>query len=440
MAAIPTQAPQLTEESIPPTSQTFTSTQRRFPSNSIHKSSLALPQGSMVRIPPQMMEDCSKLILAASAIFRENEDRTRELHDIYETVLDCEIIQRCVGHSTLEGCITVMLEDDETCVAALRQQNERGSENGDVNVRISAEYKRYWLGETTTAVRSRTRCPTLLLTFQGPLLTVSGAILTDRWIVQTLATCSVSRVSSLDAAHQLKVTQIFHACRLAISELKTFYRSIDLTSALTTWRPYDHSRWFPAATTYRDDKGNEITFVYQRPMTAGSRCTTFLVEELKGKKLRVVKFSERYGDQVHRCLAEANLAPKLLYSGPPFIDGTSYDNVRMTVMDPVLGESLHKSKESLTPKHKEQLKQAVDLLGEKGFVHGDIRKPNVLIDGKSNIKIIDFEWAGEEGKVQFPVYLNSDEFMGAKAFDFIQHRHDVDLVERLLNEDPTGDQ
>jgi len=48
-----------------------------------------------------------------------------------------------------------------------------------------------------------------------------------------------------------------------------------------------------------------------------------------------------------------------------------------------------------------EMDRIVDELHSSGFVHGDLRLPNFLVDGE-RLLLIDFDWGGKEGQARFP--------------------------------------
>jgi len=60
-------------------------------------------------------------------------------------------------------------------------------------------------------------------------------------------------------------------------------------------------------------------------------------------------------------------------------------------------------------RHIEELWKAVKTLHDAGYVHGDIRWPNVLITG-DGLKLIDFDWCGEVGTAEYPadIFIDPD--------------------------------
>jgi hypothetical protein len=65
------------------------------------------------------------------------------------------------------------------------------------------------------------------------------------------------------------------------------------------------------------------------------------------------------------------------------------------------------------------LDEIIDILEAKGFVHGALRIGNIMIEveedgrrlkpkgGSVKLKVVDFDWAGEYGKVKYPPERNT---------------------------------
>ncbi|KAE9390314.1 hypothetical protein BT96DRAFT_889391 [Gymnopus androsaceus JB14] len=139
----------------------------------------------------------------------------------------------------------------------------------------------------------------------------------------------------------------------------------------------------------------------------------------------VVKFVQQYSVDAHSMAHELGFAPRLRYAGPPYWAdeiACSYQDPLMIVMDFVEGVPLV----TLTSADLESLKEKVGKLHEAGFVHGDLRPPNILmtIDGP---QVIDWDWAGKKGAAEYPSFINTSLFNGlegVKAHEFITEEHD----------------
>jgi len=78
-----------------------------------------------------------------------------------------------------------------------------------------------------------------------------------------------------------------------------------------------------------------------------------------------------------------------------------------------------------------------------GWVHGDLRSPNILVQGEQ-VFLIDLDWAGKPNDQQPPKYpplLNSEVFdeecqeRGIKAGEPITKEHDLFMLARLRPKD-----
>ncbi|TFK87573.1 hypothetical protein K466DRAFT_490601, partial [Polyporus arcularius HHB13444] len=88
------------------------------------------------------------------------------------------------------------------------------------------------------------------------------------------------------------------------------------------------------------------------------------------------------------------------------------------------------------------VKRAVKLLHDHNLVHGDVRLGNVVVakptgaendDVGKRVRIVDFDWAGEEGIARYPLYLSKTIFWPAGVADYalIRAEHDDEMVRRL---------
>lgn len=110
----------------------------------------------------------------------------------------------------------------------------------------------------------------------------------------------------------------------------------------------------------------------------------------------VVKFVRSYGKDVHELLAAKKLAPEL-YSVEPLCG-----EWQAVVMEKVDGKSADK----LWPDAVSRLEEALDLMHNHNYVHGDLRPQNTHVTD-SSVYVLDFDWAGTEGTVSYPTTLNT---------------------------------
>jgi serine/threonine protein kinase len=241
--------------------------------------------------------------------------------------------------------------------------------------------------------------------------------------------------SILDEAHIINVARIFYALKANLGKLKTYYWKVQPTGDM----PAD-SRYFPSITAYPHSDGfidfKYVGFLENCPESTilRARTTTEPAQDI------VVKFVDRYGERAHRALANEGLAPKLLFCGSPRLsqEQPSYQSLSMVVMEYIDGETLAQIKEKMNEQTKEkvrlELQRALDLLHDCGLVFGDLRPPNVMITKANEVKLIDFDWAGEKGQAKYP-YLMSPGINwpeGAEALAVIKSEHDVDMLNKLF--------
>jgi serine/threonine protein kinase len=264
----------------------------------------------------------------------------------------------------------------------------------------------YFLAHQHDEVRKRTCCPTFLIATAGAWFTVLGAAFTDKWIVQRLTDFIWVRLSAtLDEPHYDRVARIMDSLRRNVWKLHDYYHGLDVVATVPNGL---HPRYFPSVRAYGDATRSVTTFDYIQPLEIESTCATFLAQTTSGiPKLIVVKFVQRYGETAHRLLAKENLAPELFYYGHIGVqDGDpSYGHLRMVVMEYIDGETLDKVKR-IPRTSRDQIRRALDLLHKSGYVFGDLRQPNVMITKNQEIKLIDFDWAGEHMKARYPALTN----------------------------------
>ena len=120
-----------------------------------------------------------------------------------------------------------------------------------------------------------------------------------------------------------------------------------------------------------------------------------------------VKFSQRYSVKLHNFCASRGLAPKIL--GFEQLRG-GWFVVVMEKIDTIDCQRIASFSEA--GEWKEHIKELVDGFHEEGLVHGDIRLVNFVFTESENPRkmlLVDFDWGGEVGEVEFPHELLTEE-------------------------------
>ncbi|KAF8178430.1 hypothetical protein BJ912DRAFT_665438 [Pholiota molesta] len=305
---------------------------------------------------------------------------------------------------------------------------EWGEGGSDASTQAGLSMKRLWSEDDmpgVTYVRDRCSCPTLMLVGGGPWLGVLGGVFTDKVIVQRLTDMMwIAQSSTYEDSRAYRFAQTMVALRESLLVLKEYYKKLieDDVPKFTMHEP--HPRFYPYPTSCEVDSLT-LRWTYVEALDSYSTCVTYLAEVDsennpslgQGLKL-VIKFVDRYGDEAHRLLAADGHAPKLWYCGPltssmpstsPLVSpsplpGIALGPLRMVVMDHV--------SEAASPKisipMREQLTNILTKLHQEGYVFGDLRRPNVFLDKKGLVKLIDFDWAGPYDR-SLPETLQDDD-------------------------------
>jgi serine/threonine protein kinase len=176
---------------------------------------------------------------------------------------------------------------------------------------------------------------------------------------------------------------------------------------------------------------------------------------------------ERYGVAVHRHLESKDMAPKYINCyGPnlriPHLDDNPIEFYHsMEYLPPPLNDSagwmslldIEKRYRQIASIWKEKIREALyqitDVLKQAQFVHGDLRPNNLLISVKLTpdgciiqlrpnsslpyLKVIDFDWAGEAEKVEYPPHRNPEVEWPGKSGKPISVNDDRIMIDSWLS-------
>lgn len=272
-----------------------------------------------------------------------------------------------------------------------------------------------------------------------------GGIITANCIVQRLTDFLwVPAHSTHDDGQCRRIARILYALRESIQRLDLWYQTIKDVTPFNPSFPAIHPRFFPSPDTYWYDDV-PVKFAYQRPLEKNVSCITYLAETIEDNpKDIVVKFVTSYGVDAHRKMASTGFAPQLLYYGRIDMtpDTPSYGDLRMVVMEYVYGLTLEDAlkQRKIPPRFKDDLREAFEQLHSAGYVFGDLRQPNVIVTpeekGKSTAQLVDFDWAGKEGEVKYPVSISGSIKWpeGVQGLDYIKKEHDLLMLKSVMSQ------
>ncbi|ESK87100.1 hypothetical protein Moror_11907 [Moniliophthora roreri MCA 2997] len=117
----------------------------------------------------------------------------------------------------------------------------------------------------------------------------------------------------------------------------------------------------------------------------------------------------------YQILSSIDAAPKLYYSDSPNSDAYYWQMVVMEYLPTPPTMTLYDFEGTPAEARQvgEDLKRAVGTLHDQGYVFGDLRSSNILVepepDGEGRrirVALVDFDWAGKEGEVRYPVGIS----------------------------------
>lgn len=274
----------------------------------------------------------------------------------------------------------------------------------------------------------------VLIFCQGPYFIVSVVVFTSQPNIEQIACISLhthrSNEDQIEAG-----ARVVAALRIASRELKEKYPS--LVKSETSQAEYP----FPRSFVKKGGKGGEtarvaFTYTHETDDNVLRKKKVFHARvDMTGKRI-CVKFTQRYSEAAHEAGVELGIAPDLLAVERI---GQWY----MVVMEDVSEQysNLYQVKEDVYDQRSVEklVKEAIESLHRKGFVHGDVRHTNIMIDNKlvkgarnrsRPILLVDWDWAGTDGEVKYPVTLNSSVLRpkGAYAGEKIEASHDLEMA------------
>jgi serine/threonine protein kinase len=143
----------------------------------------------------------------------------------------------------------------------------------------------------------------------------------------------------------------------------------------------------------------------------------------------IVKFTGRYGVDVHMLCARQGFAPEM-YG----VERIAPDHW-MIVMQKINCRQLVEQEE--TQELKPTSQQMLDVIHTNGYVHGDFRANNILMEeGSGRLFVVDFDWSGKIGDCKYPVLLNRVDLVwpdDAAMFKPILPDHDKYWMNRICS-------
>jgi serine/threonine protein kinase len=216
----------------------------------------------------------------------------------------------------------------------------------------------------------------------------------------------------MESKSRAEMASSFDALVLSVNNIQVHYKKIKAEAHATPApKPYNQhlqkSRKFPFVTSYIDG-GQETSFRYVERLDEQKLLFSAFVNGDQQDGNCIVKFTQRYSEAAHFCLASYNSAPTLRHCIRISTTWTAVvmDRSRYTTL---YGLCLTEDQQE---KVRRKVGKTLQVLHDAGFVHGDLRDTNILIDLESldsndvRIHFVDFDWAGRIGETKYPDDIN----------------------------------
>ncbi|KAG8946954.1 hypothetical protein FRC04_011249 [Tulasnella sp. 424] len=313
-------------------------------------------------------------------------------------------------------------------VLILREDKLETGTGDDVYMQVSRVYQLYVekvRGKDSSLLEQGV--PVFLLCVLGPMLLICGGFHDGKsTIVEPLVEPCLMFGDCLHVRQEALARQLF-ALKQALDTLSSRSRSNGAT-------PNPHPAGVPRVyTTYTTEDNTERSLTFLRPLEESQpQYLLFITAEdpPDSSTHKLVKLvGKGYGVTAHRLLAERQVAP-VLY-GQSSLEGAPTAYIMEYLSPPTDSQSgwvtlfeFLKSKD-LATRYSHLIGTALTrilmMMEEAKVVHGDLRPNNVMLEVNSdktpvcsgkeqnvNLKVIDFDWAGQSGEVCYPLQRNED--------------------------------
>ena len=340
-------------------------------------------------------------------------------HAIESPLVDiCSALQVGIGDSACHGNLVTNVDGQVAYRMILEAQNEIRLGRCDPTIQMSLDYRNYWSQKTSQRIGNICCCPTFGIAIAGPWMCILGAIFLEHLVVQPLTPFIFLRTTPTKSF--TRITRIFSALKRSLASLDRFYQGIFNSPN------QQNQRYFPYFRQFIDKDGTTIPFTYLESLTPEPTRLVWKAKLVEDERFIVVKFTEKYNQHAHILCAEHQFAPVLHYFGDI---GGGFHAVVMDFCD-YWPQNVHNRDLVIC-----NMQKAIELLHKNGYVFGDFRDPNVLVQEGGGVMLIDFDWAGTEGEATYPLWLNPDISWpeGVQPDGFLTKAHDIAWLGIMMN-------
>ncbi|KAF8327235.1 uncharacterized protein EI90DRAFT_2975252 [Cantharellus anzutake] len=241
------------------------------------------------------------------------------------------------------------------------------------------------------------RVPCLGLTVIGPYITFYAIIFLGQWHIVSLT----PTLSCIPSACEGRDQKALYAAFSAALDLLSCIDS-DAKRLMHTRPKLEHGYYkLPYVSELpRYEKSGKIRFriLGLHPHVHDIRHLYIAETTTFGKEQIIVKFARRYSIALHALCAKEGHAPEILGYEP--LPG-GWFAIAMDYITPTVHPGDSDNLADHCQKWVNELRKLMQSFHSAGFVHGDLREPNILCSG-DRVMLIDFDWGGKVGEVYYP--------------------------------------
>jgi hypothetical protein len=319
---------------------------------------------------------------------------------------------------TTDGTLTYMPGLEESYMLLNREDKYNGC---NAEVQNATYFWSFWDAKMV----AKSVCPCILVTLEGANMTLGGGIMYKHVALCERYYSIHLENNCFDRTNRERVATMLVALRSSLLMLSEYYKVF--TQAPLHKDPvvdgYPHYRKCESGTIqYLTRIGKSLVF------------TAKLHRHESPPQDIVVKFCTRYSEQAHRACTTA----PLLLEEVKKISG----EWNVVIQEMVSGITLHEwlcefGDLSVKERIIQIMRQSLEHLHAKGFVHGDVRANNIMVPHNhhvSKVWLIDFDWAGIQNQTRYPSFMNHHDIKwpnGATDGALILPQHDLDMLAQL---------
>ncbi|CAJ0648324.1 8634_t:CDS:2 [Entrophospora sp. SA101] len=338
-----------------------------------------------------------------------------------------------IGQRITDGSIYPKIGKDRVLLANIEVKPEPGM-NGSCYIQNDAYYKEFVIKsrKQESVFYYMTCLPAFLINLEGPNVSISGAVSVPFIVCDHLTDIFPLDTITYNHTKADDVAQIFLALKKCLYILKEYYNSVYESNMNPFETIANRDHLFPCINKVNLEEGTVI-IKYKERYSINRNLWMVEIQFGDKKAKGLVKFTQEYSGEAHGKCFELGLALKLWAVNSLQL---GWKIVIMEYLEEY--KTLHALDSRIFPQTENAVRNAVKLLHDSDYVHGNFRDENIMAkyeNGEVDIKIVDFDLAGREGRAKYPESLNPtiNWHLDVGWHKFIKKEHDKHLIDYIYH-------